>query len=373
MKKLFPLSISIILIASLLILPISAAIEVPSSASSLTVDIKPRFIFANYPYSTWYVSNTTPLIDDWQYGELNDQSPIVAPGIIFTEDQDEATYMLKDTTTYYFQYELTTNNNTPFFGISTNAEIYRAVPNFMITEVFGDISVDTTQVGRDFRNYLDWCPELKDISRNIDTQVTQFGSSKYRIQFVFNTKSGVEAQKLCGMLLFSNGLLDEDDRLEFISVQAWSDESLSIYEELVSGQLKDINDSINDLNGTIVDGFEGLQGTLEDMNDTIVGPEVNVDPTLNNSSSELEDLQAEVDRLISNQTHNDESFSVNTGSLDNIKNYIFSNYHPEDYSGIVGSEISKVFNMFLPYVGVVVWINLSLGVALSFIRGHQDA
>lgn len=372
MKRIIIALISCILIASLVSISVFS-IEVPSTASPLTVPIKPRFIFSNYPYTQWYVSNTTSLVDDWQYGELNDQSPIIAPGIIFTEDQDEATYYLKDTTTYYFQYELTTNNSTPFFGISTNAEIYRAVPNFMITEIFGDISVDTTQVGRDFRNYLDWCPEIKDISRNIDTQVTQFGSAKYRIQFVFSTKSGIEDDKFCGMLLFSNGSIDEDDRLEFISVQAWSDESLSIYEELVSGQLKDINDSINNVNGSIIDGFDGIQESLDDLNDTLIGPEVNVDPSLDNATDELEDLQSEVDRLISNQTHNDESFAVNTGSLDTIKNYIFSNYHPEDYNGDVGSEISKVFNLFMPYVGIVVWINLTLGVALSFIRGHQDA
>lgn len=372
MKRIIIAFISCILIASLISLTVSA-IEVPSSASPLSVPIKPRFIFANYPYTQWYVSNTTTLLDEWQYGELMDQSPIISPGIIFTEDQDEATYMLQDTTTYYFQYELTTTNNIAIYGLSTNAEIYRAVPNFMITEVFGDITESGTQVGRDFRNYLDWCPELKEISRNIDTEVTQIGSSKFRIKFVFSTKSGIEDDKFCGMLLFSNGVLQISDRLEFISVQAWSDESLSIYEELVSGQLKDINDSINNVNGSIIDGFDGIQESLDDLNDTLIGPEVNVDPSLDNATDELEDLQAEVDRLISNQTHNDESFSVNTGSLDTIKNYIFSNYHPEDYNSDVGSEISKVFNLFMPYVGIVVWINLTLGVSLSFIRGHQDA
>lgn len=372
MNRIIIAIISCILIASLVSISVSA-IDVPTTASPLDIPISTRFVFSQYPYTNWYVGTSTPSIDDWQYGELNDQSPIIVPGLIFTEENELADFILEDTTTYYLQYELQTDNGTPFFGLATNAEIYRAVPDNLMMEVFGNVHDTSTQVGNDFRNYLDHLPELKDISRNVDTEITQIGSNKFRVKFVFSTKAGVSTSRYCGMLLNCNGTLDSNDRLSFISVQAWSDETLSIYEDLVSGKLSDIESSINDVNSSIINGFDGLQGSLDSIEDSLIGPEVETDPSLDNATDELEDLQAEVDRLISNQTHNDESFAVNTGSLDTIKNYIFSNYHPEDYSGDVGSEISKVFNLFMPYVGIVVWINLTLGVALSFIRGHQDA
>lgn len=375
MKKVYVIILSFVFIISL---SLSAfAIDVPASATPLELDFYLRFISSQYPYSNWYSSNTSTLLDEWQDGSLNDQSPIVFPSVIFGDGF--LTYDLKDTTTYYMQYEIETVNSNYFFSLTTNANFYQLVPESVLMDVFGDYSSTDTQAVNDPRDYS--FVTLSEISREITTEVTQIGSNKYRIGLIFSTKNGVEDSNFSAMLFNSIGALDASDRLEFISFNAWTDESLSIYEDLVNGQLTDINNSIKDLEGSVNDAAdqahndaEDIKDSLSGITDTLIGSPIEDNTGFSDEIDSLTSIENSIkESVFNNITIDNESIAIDSNILNSAKDFIVSKYNPETYNSTAGSQLSKVFETFMPYVGIVVWFNLMLALALGFVRGRSNA
>lgn len=375
--KILTVVLTLILVVSLLTVSI-AAVDVPTSATPLAVDYYLRFISSQYPYNNWYSSDTSTLMSDWQDGSLNDQSPIVYPAVIFSDGF--ITYDLQDTTTYYMQYELTTESSNYFFGMTTNASFYKLVPESLLMDLFGQYTLDETQAVEDPREYD--LVTLSDVAREITTEVSQIGSNKYRVGLIFSTKNGVAASNFSAMLFTSVGTLDESDRLEFLSFQAWTDESLSIYEDLINGQLTDINSSIKDLESSVNDAADQAHDDAEDIkdglsgiHDTLIGDPYQDNTGFNDELDNLKDIEQSIqDAVFNDITASDgTTIKIDGNVLTNIKNYLVTNFNPQDYDSTAGAQISTVFETFIPYFGIVVWFNLALGLALGFIRGRTDA
>lgn len=380
MKKFICVLLSLIVVASLITISVSA-IDVPTSATPLAVDTHLRFCFAQYPYDHWYSGDSSPLLDDWQDGTLIEQTPIVYPSVIF--GNGFATYDIQDTTTYYMQYELTTQDTAYFYGMTTNAAFYKLVPSQLLRDIYGNYTSTDTSVTMDPRNF--GLVTLSEISREISTTVTQVGSQTYRVGLAFSTKAEVEPLALSAIMFTSVGVLDEKDRLEFVSFQAWTDENLSIYEDLVAGKLDDINNSIQDvgdqISGSVNDAADQITGSIEegfeDLNNTLIGndDEVVDNTGVGNSVDELGQLEDNINSQITSPITLPDGSSINVdgNALGNINDYITQQFDPEGYDLTTGQQIAKVFNYFMPYMGTVIFLNLMLGLSLAFLRGKTNA
>lgn len=375
MKKIYAILISCVLIISLAIS--ASAIDVPTSATPLAVDYYLRFVFSQYSYTHWYSADISTLLDEWQDGTLLDQNPIVYPAVIFGNEFND--YVLQGTTTYYMQYELTTQSEGYFYGLSTNAAFYKLVSEPFLNDVFGNYISDDTQVVDDPRNFH--FKSLSEVAREVTTQVNQVGSQTYRVGLIFSTKADIEDSEFRAMLLTSIGTLDEKDRLEFVSFQAWTDENLSIYEDLVAGKLDDINGSIQDVGNKVdevgdkVDqAADQITGALDDLNDTMVGDPIEDNTGFSEQLTELKDIEDEIqDTVFNNITADNVTIAFDGDVLTNIRHYLVNKFDPQDFEASVGTQIAAIFEIFMPYVGIVVWFNLALGLALGFVRGRTDA
>lgn len=124
--KIITVILTFVLLVSLLTLSVGA-IDVPTSATPLELDYYLRLISSQYPYNNWYSSDTSTLLDEWQDGSINDQSPIVYPAVIFGNEFND--YVLHGTTTYYMQFELTTQSEAYFYGLTSNASFLSLLPS----------------------------------------------------------------------------------------------------------------------------------------------------------------------------------------------------------------------------------------------------
>lgn len=375
--KIITVILTFVLLVSLFTLSVGA-IDVPTSATPLELDYYLRLISSQYPYNNWYSSDTSTLLDEWQDGSLNDQSPIVYPAVIFGNEFND--YVLRGTTTYYMQFELTTQSEAYFYGLTSNASFFKLVTSPYLIDVFGNYTTGDTQAVSDPRDFH--FKSLSDISRDITTQVSQVGSQTYRVGFIFSTKADIEESAFRALLLTSIGTLDEEDRLVLDKFQAWTDENLSIYEDLVAGKLDDINGAINDVGNKVDDvgdkvdqAADQITGALDDLNDTMIGEPVEDNTGFNDELDDLKDIEQSIqDAVFNDITASDgTTIKIDGNVLTNIKNYLIANFNPQDYDSTAGAQISTVFETFIPYIGIVVWFNLALALALGFIRGRTNA
>ena len=374
--KIITVILTFVLLVSLFTLSVGA-IDVPTSATPLELDYYLRLISSQYPYNNWYSSDTSTLLDEWQDGSLNDQSPIVYPAVIFGNEFND--YVLRGTTTYYMQFELTTQSEAYFYGLTSNASFFKLVTAPYLIDIFGNYTTGDTQAVSDPRDYH--FKSLSDISRDITTQVSQVGSQTYRVGFIFSTKGDIEESQFRALLLTSIGTLDESDRLVLKSFEAWTDENLSIYEDLVAGKLDDINGSINDVGNKVDDvgnkvdqAADQITGALDDLNDTMIGEPIEDNTGFSDELNSLTNIENSIkESVFNNITIDNESIAIDSNILNSAKDFIVSKYNPETYNATAGSQLSKVFETFMPYVGIVVWFNLMLALALGFVRGRSNA
>lgn len=175
---------------------------------------------------------------------------------------------------------------------------------------------------------------------------------------------------------------DVNMSLTNLTSKMWYDVDGRIYDELVLEQISGIKSSVDSgfqqahqdaemLNGTL----NQIDDNLDAMHNTLIGDPSNaVDTsTLGSDLDEYADVEAEINNAIMQPITLPDGSQIQTdpSTLLELKSWILSEYDVQNYDPGVGSLINRVFDSFLPAMGSVIFLSLSLGIIVAFLASRR--
>lgn len=156
--------------------------------------------------------------------------------------------------------------------------------------------------------------------------------------------------------------------VESCTVEAYYDYDQTTYQSMVYNQQTAIKNAIEE-------GFKDTNASLDEINNTLTGDGEYTppDPELNSSISDLSDKEDELNELITAPIELPDGTVIQTdaNSIESIKLYIQTAYDAPEYDATAGQQYSKVFEVFMPYLGTVVFLSLFLGLGIAFLTGRR--
>lgn len=400
LKKVYLISLSILLLLALTI-PSFAAVspEAPEGATPIVIPWTARYLYRMRSNAQWYSSDHTPTVEDF-YGDngVSDDQIAVVPSVVFENNRN--LYFLQDLMTYHMEYIVTSvpADVVDFWAYNTNINEFRFVPYYR-DDVFGNIYNSLVSSAGPYNGTQ--LPHELGIT-DIAIGITGIGSSSYKIQFTFSTPVGIEEMyQIYGICFPSTGYLSEPGKFQLTDFVAYSDPLGSYFEQL---QLQASLANLELLNGilesstltneqlSLVNEAIGQQNVLLENQNQLIGSQNQLigeqnsmlqgdpndyqdDSGFESAAGELEDLENEInDQITQDVTLPDgSSHEMNGELIGDLKEDFMDRWDPQDYEASAGREIARIFDMFYPYVGVAIFLNLTLAVILSFLRGRANA
>lgn len=370
MRRLFVILISFCLLVSLT-LPALAWESLPDTVEPIVTNWVPRFIYYNNERSIWFSRNRSPSNNYWNSNSLDtgiSDTSMVVPSVLLVDSTLSSVYTFEGATTYYieFTYKASAAANE-WLDFSTNPNTWYFVPSDNISTIYGDISSDQVTVPEPDVSLM---YKLSTLCSDVSITNTMLDTLTVRIRVAFRTNNQVDQLSLSGLYMPISAMTEFNGNFTINQFAGWIDPDGGTYDQVVVEGLVNINNTLEDINAA-VDSFRS------DINNTLTG-----DPSDYQDNSgvfdvvdDLTDKEDEINDLIYTPVTLPDGTIVNIDSntLNNFKDYIYSHYDPVDYDSSVGSELTKVFETFMPYVGVVVFLNLMLGAVLAFLRGRSNA
>lgn len=380
LKKVYIISLSIVIVLSLAIPSFALSVDPPEGLSEAIIPWVPRYLYRLRSVANWYSRDTSPLMEEFypDHGLLDDQI-MFYPAIIFYDNG--SLYNLKDFYTYYFEYEIsTTDPDIDFLSYSTNSNNFICVHSWYFHDVFGDLSnSQNSSIG----------PEglpLEAYGIESVMSVVPIGGQSFKVQFAFTTPYGIEAEEIISIIFPSTGYLSEEGRVNITDFKSYADPAGTVYDEfqaqvamanlqvlsgllessaLTNEQLAEVNYLMSENQAILQEQSSMLQGDPNDYQD---------DSGFDSAAGELEDLEGQInDQITGNVTIDGESYEMNGALIGNYKEGFMDRWDPQDYEASAGRELARLFDLFYPYVGVAIFLNLTLAVIMAFLRGRSNA
>ena len=356
----------------LIAVPSLAAVEVPDTATPVSMQWTQRFIYRFRSETQWYSSSDSPTVEDFysDNGHMNDQVAVI-PCVIFSDSPSGNYYELSNATTYYIEYEVQTRRqSSEFLSYSTNPDFYRFVGKRHVTDLFGDWSSSlVSSPGLDDDNSI----PLTFYASNTAVSVVPVDERTYKVTFCFSTGIGVETSNVVALCMPSTGFIAEQpDKFSIITFQAYADPVGDAFDQIQLQIAQQQQQSLDQINGKL----DGIGSQLGDLNQSMQGdPNDYQDNTgFDSAAGELEDLESQInDQITSDVTVDGESYEMNGDLIGNYKESFMDRWDPQDYEATAGREIARLFDLFYPYVGVAIFLNLTLAVIMAFLRGRANA
>lgn len=371
LKKVY-LILLVFSLSILLIIPSYAAVMVPDSALEIAMDWSPRFVYRLRSTTQWYSRNTSPLLEEFysDNGFNNDQIACI-PCIIFGSSPSGSFYHLQDAQTYYLEYVISASTTgTSFLSYSTNPDLFRFVTEDNILSVFGDFS--SSQVSSSGIDDTNSSP-LTFYAANTAISYSANGSKSWKITVAFSTGLGVSDANIVAICMPSVGFLDAEDNVKITTFKAFADPVGDTFNQLQIQIAKQQQESLDQINGKL----DGIGNQIGDIGDQLTGdPNDYLDNSgFDDAAGDLEDLEGQIsDQISQDITDSDgNTYEVNGELIGGLKENFFDRWDPQDYEASAGREIARIFELFYPYVGVAIFLNLMLAVILSFLRGRSNA
>lgn len=382
LKKVYLIGLSILILLSLAIPSFALSVDPPDGLQEAIIPWVPRYLYRLRSVSNWYSRDTSPLMEEFypDHGLLDDQI-MFYPAIIFYDNTTGLEYILKDFYTYYFEYEIsTTDPDIDFLSYSTNSNNFICVHASQSRDVFGNLSnSQNSSIG----------PEglpLEAYGIESVMSVVPIGGQSFKVQFAFTTPYGIEAEEIMSIIFPSTGYLSEEGRVNITDFKSYADPAGTVYDEfqaqvamanlqalagllessaLTNEQLAQVNEQIAANQAILQEQSSMLQGDPNDYQD---------DSGFDSAAGELEDLEGQInDQITGNVTIDGESYEMDGALIGNYKEGFMDRWDPQDYEASAGREIARLFDLFYPYVGVAIFLNLTLAVILAFLRGRSNA
>lgn len=359
-KKVY-LIILIFSLSILLIIP-SYAVTVPENASPVSILWSPRFLYQSRDGSGWVSREVAPLTDEFypDNGSNNDQIA-VWPSIIFSDSPNGTYYTLQDTYTYYMEYEVYIPNGD-LYSFSTNVNSSRLITQDNVLTVFGDFS--SSQVSSPGLTDENSVPITDYVS---DTAIsTSFVDSKtMKVTFAFTTGMGISAFNFAAISMPGTAAFSTQNNLRITTFQAYADPIGGVFGQLQLQIAAQQQASLDQMNNKLDNIGNQLTGDPDDYQDN---------SGFDSAAGELEDLEGQInDQITGNVTIDGESYEMDGALIGNYKEGFMDRWDPQDYEASAGREIARLFDLFYPYVGVAIFLNLTLAVILAFLRGRSNA
>lgn len=126
-----------------------------------------------------------------------------------------------------------------------------------------------------------------------------------------------------------------------------------------------------EIKDSITTGFGEVNGNLQDIEDILTtAPDIKENDTgLDDSVSNLIDVEESIQDGL-NQVINlpdGTHMQIDAHTLANIRTWWSDYYNAPEYESQVGLLYNRVFDVFMPYVGTIVFISLILSIGLGFL------
>lgn len=158
--------------------------------------------------------------------------------------------------------------------------------------------------------------------------------------------------------------------LQNYNITGYIDPDLGVYENLIMGQLDDIKGAINDAADQAHQDSLTEQSWLEQIQQAIAGG--TEDHPNTGISDELKDLEGDIITDVSTVTlPNGITVSASGNIFEQLDSWIQSEYSPVEFDEDAASIVSELFDTFMPYVGIVIFLNLTLALGISFLSGRR--
>lgn len=158
--------------------------------------------------------------------------------------------------------------------------------------------------------------------------------------------------------------------LKYTGVTGYYDPDFSIYQMLLSSQIDAVKQSIYDAANQAHEDSLKEQDWLEQIQQAI--SEGTADHPNTGSSDELADLEGDLISDVSTITLPDGSTVSASGNVfEQLDSWLQSEYSPVEFDEDAASIVSELFDTFMPYVGIVIFLNLTLALGISFLSGRR--
>lgn len=265
--------------------------------------------------------------------------------------------------TYKFSYTLVLqkdSSHTPFDSI-TYYDTYLFLDNkwveFLSDPYAGD-GLNSTNIG--------------DIATDIDYSLVydKSNDSVYRATFtlIFNCNTDTSLNVITPFFYGHNPVDENLITIGAVNIEVYKDYEQQVYQDLVYQQQQAIKNEIEK-------GFEQTNDSLGEIKDALTGdgvydpPDPDFQDGVDNLGSKEEEIMDSISQPI--KLPNGSTVQVNQDTLNTLKVYYDTAYNAPTYEETMGDQIEKIFDIFMPYLGTVIYLSLFLGLAIAFLTGRR--
>lgn len=153
-------------------------------------------------------------------------------------------------------------------------------------------------------------------------------------------------------------------------ITGYIDPDLGVYENLIMGQLDDIKGAINDAADQAHQDSIDEQSWLQKIEAAINGG--SEDHPNTGSLDELSGIEGDIMDNVSTVTlPNGTTVSASGNIFSELDSWLKSEYSPVEFDEEASSVFTEFFDVFMPYVGIVIFLNLTLALGISFLSGRR--
>lgn len=350
-----------------MLLPIVILVTVSAAAEdseSISLSFDPKFYFRKHSDSdsATVITNLVSLKNKViSFQVANKTLVYYSFAFIMSDESLTDDIMFKAGYTYNISYDMGFRSNVPYsHGFIDKIAVCSNVSEFT---TFANDPIEYSNILDNYVSGLTYSYVFDD-SSNIGT-----------LNFIFNCTRDVSINEFtCISPLFFLYTENGDDSVDLYSIgfecEGFYDRDQLLYEDLVLQNQNQIKDSI-------VSGFEETNSNLSDIKDALTG-DGDYNFTANDELDSMNQIQSELEYEILDQLFNNTITLPNgdTISSDNI-NYndiyisIEQTYNAPVFEQEMAHQIDKIFNIFMPYLGTVLFLSLTLGLCIAFLTGRR--
>lgn len=353
MKKITVILFTSILLVVSLILPTAAA------------DVSDDFI--TYSYLRKYIEFTSGDSVGWDS--------------YLASDNASSTVALPPLTAMYFMTTEVSVDRSPFQIFHT----YHFTFSYEVPDEFPNAwSLAGLRV-LEFKNYSNFKVDPSDVNYsteigNMAPTTRVFSSSANNgsatLDVVFTVEEETAYNVIAPMLLYANTSDTETygGRIVLTSVEVFDDFAQEEYDRLCYELQQEIQATVEEGFKAVDEDFEAVKGTLTDIESALTTTTATPDTsTLDEDIEDYTAIESDIFDQIYQPIELPDGTVITTdeNTLQSLHTWISDRWNAPGYNADFGLELSAFFEVFMPYIGIVVYMSLLLGLAIAWLTGRR--
>lgn len=208
----------------------------------------------------------------------------------------------------------------------------------------------------------------KDVNVTFVTDTSVTGLLKGTATVIFTCSADTDMNIIAPFIYGHNTTAGALTVTSITSIEMYRDYDQQVYQDLVYQQQQAIKNEIEK-------GFDQTNDSLGEIKDALTGDGVYdpPDPSFQQGIDNLGDKEAEVMENITQpiKLPNGTTVQIDQNTLNTLKVYYNTAYNAPTYEETMGDQIEKIFDIFMPYLGTVIYLSLFLGLAIAFLTGRR--